>query len=184
MDWELAIRSNREDLLKIVAMIFMTIGLMPGAVVATLPRRVYYAAMRILRPAESAVRRVIFMGMRGLTVPEYEPRPSPTAKLKSKPRAQSAKHVPAFPLIDIRKTFDERPVSDATGPWTSEPPFSDDDPIDAKNLFRRLDALRHALDDLPGQAKRMARLMARRRKAPPGPGCIPPLRPGWPPGYR
>ena len=77
MDWELAIRRNREDLLKIVAMIFMTIGLMPGAVVATLPRRVYYAAMRILRPAESAVRRVIFMRMRGLTVPEYEPRPQP-----------------------------------------------------------------------------------------------------------
>ena len=66
MDWELAIRRNRDDLLKIIAMIFMTIGLMPGAVVATLPRRVYYAAMRILRPAESAVRRVIFMGMRGI----------------------------------------------------------------------------------------------------------------------
>ena len=61
---------------------------------------------------------------------------------------------------------------------------SEDEPIAAKTLFRRLDALRHALDDLPGQAKRMARLMARRKKAPPGPGCVPPLRPGWPPGYR
>ena len=184
MDWELAIRRNREDLLKIIAMIFMTIGLMPGAVVATLPWRVYYAAMRILRPAESAVRRVIFMGMRRITVPEYEPRPSPTAKLKPKPRAQFAKRAPAFSLIDIRKTFDERPVSDATGPWASEPFASEEEPIDARHLFRRLDALRHALDDLPGQAKRMARLIARRKKAPPGPGCIPPLRPGWPPGYR
>ena len=120
MDWELAIRRNREDLLKIVAMIFMTIGLMPGAVVATLPKRVYYAAQRILRPAESAVRRVIFMGMRGLTVPEYQPRPSTAAKPKLKPKLRdTADRVPAFPLIDIRKTFDEPPVSDATGSWAS-----------------------------------------------------------------
>ena len=79
MDWELAIRRNREDLLKIVAMIFMTTGLMPGAVVATLPRRVYYAAQRILRPAESAVRRLIFMRAQGMTVPEAKPRPDPAA---------------------------------------------------------------------------------------------------------
>lgn len=57
-------------------------------------------------------------------------------------------------------------------------------PIATGRLFRRLDALQHALDDLPGQAKRMLCLMARRKKAPPGPGCVPPLRPGWPPGYR
>ena len=181
MDWGLAIRRNREDLLKIIAMIFMTMGIAVGASVSTLPRRVYYAAQRILRPAESGMRRVIFMRMRGMDVSEYEPRPAPRP---SKPRARSAKRALAFPLIDIRKSFDERPVFNATGHWASKPIPSDGDPIDAKTLFRRLDALRHALDDLPGQAKRMARLMARRKKAPPGPGCVPPLRPGFPPGYR
>ena len=30
----------------------------------------------------------------------------------------------------------------------------------------------------------MARLMARRAKAPPGPKALAPLRPGWPPGRR
>ena len=133
MDWDLAIRRNREDLLKIIAMIFMTIGLIPGAVVSTLPRRGYYAAKRILRPAESAVRRVIFMGMRRMSVPEYERRPGPTAKPKLKPKPRNtAGRAPAFPLIDIRKTFDERPVSDATGPWASEPFASEEEPIDAK----------------------------------------------------
>ena len=156
---------------------------MPGAVVKTLPRRVYYAAMRILRPAESAVRRVIYMRMRNLSVSEYEPCSRKADTSKPKPRNTPGR-VPAFPLIDIRKTFDEPPVSDATGPWASTPIPSEDEPIDAKTLFHRLDALRHALDDLPGQAKRMARLMTRRAKAPPGRGCIPPLRPGWPPGYR
>ena len=156
---------------------------MPGAVIATLPKRVYYAAVRILRLVESAVRRLIYMRMRGTCVPEYQPCPRKAETSKPKPR-NTAGRVPAFPLIDIRKAFDEPPVSDATGPWALDPIPSDDDPIAAKSLFRRLDALRHALDDLPGQAKCMARLIARRKKAPPGPGCVPPLRPGWPAGYR
>ena len=100
MDWELAIKRNREDLLKIVGMMFTAMSLIPGAVAATLPKSVYYAVQRILRPAESALRRLIFLRMRGLAVPEYEPRSK--SKTNRKPRAGSGKRKPAFPLIDPR----------------------------------------------------------------------------------
>ena len=97
MDWELAIRRNREDLLKIVAMIFMTIGLMPGGVVATLPRRVYYAAQRILRPAESAVRRLIFMRAHGMTVPEPKSRSRSECESQAEEAARQHEAHPRLP---------------------------------------------------------------------------------------
>ena len=110
MDWELAIRRNREDLMKIVVMIYMAMamGIAVGASVKTLPRRVYNAAQRILRPAESAVRRVIFMRMHEMTVPEYGSRPRSTTKSKPRPRS-TTERIPAFRLIDPRKNFNERP---------------------------------------------------------------------------
>ena len=119
-------------------MIFMTIGLMPGAVVATLPRRVYYAAQRILRPAESAVRRLIFMRAQGMAAPEVKSRPGSEPNQK-KPRGTSAGHLPAFCLIDPRKNFDNhraqlRSIYDP--PPVPVPPLPEDDPIDSKQLFQ------------------------------------------------
>ena len=62
-------------------------------------------------------------------------------------------------------------------------------PINATLLFNRLRAMRHALNDLPRQARRLARWKARRdeilsSKAPYKPTRISPFRPGPPPGYR
>ena len=54
----------------------------------------------------------------------------------------------------------------------------------AEKHLRRLAALNHALKTLPHQARRLARIMARRKDAKPGPGAIPPIRPGIPPGLR
>ncbi len=53
---------------------------------------------------------------------------------------------------------------------------------DPTKLLRRLVALDHALKTIPQQAKRLARIMAQREHAPPGPGKVPPMRPGAPPG--
>ena len=62
------------------------------------------------------------------------------------------------------------------------PAASPNDPINAAQLCRRLSALKHALDDLPAQANRLARWRARRRLR--GRGRLSPLRPGSPPGQR
>lgn len=69
--------------------------------------------------------------------------------------------------------------------WSeAEPALSPDDPMTAKHICRRMQAVYHALNDLPKQAQRLVRKIAKRAAAPPGPGRVPPLRYGFPPGYR
>jgi hypothetical protein len=55
--------------------------------------------------------------------------------------------------------------------------------VGAARLTRRLQALKLALDDLPRQARRLARWRVRREKAQ-SPKFKSPLRPGHPPGHR
>jgi hypothetical protein len=55
--------------------------------------------------------------------------------------------------------------------------------VNAARLTRRLEALKLALDDLPRQARRLARWRLRRESAK-NPKFKSPLRPGHPPGYR
>ena len=69
--------------------------------------------------------------------------------------------------------------------WSEPAPqLSPDDLLTGIHICRRLQALYHALNDLPKQAERLLREMARRAEAPPGPGRVPPLRRGTPPGHR
>ena len=63
------------------------------------------------------------------------------------------------------------------------PPPPPDGLINAERLSRRLQALKSALEDLPRQARRMARWRVRREAAK-APKFKSPLRPGQPPGHR
>ncbi len=104
---------------------------------------------------------------------------------------------PAFALFDPLKRFSPEDYDNNALPHVSfhsgsatefaaphlPPP---DEPVDASQLINRLRALRHALSDLPRQARRLARWQARRDlllKA-----CRPTrmsiTRPGLPPGWR
>jgi hypothetical protein len=72
--------------------------------------------------------------------------------------------------------------------WAARAPIADPAPppdglVNAERLTRRLQALKLALDDLPRQARRLARWRLRRETAP-SPKFKSPLRPGHPPGYR
>jgi hypothetical protein len=72
--------------------------------------------------------------------------------------------------------------------WAARPPAADPAPppdglVGAERLTRRLQALKLALDDLPRQARRLARWRVRRENAK-SPKFKSPLRPGHPPGYR
>ncbi len=114
---------------------------------------------------------------------------------------QHTTSVPAFtglPLLDPRKRFDFRPrrrraksfpricVIGLTEPtpipedWIPSP----DDEIDAARLRRRLAGLKRALDDIDGQARRVARWRARRDLGLNRTKYFSPMRPGWPPGRR
>ncbi len=64
------------------------------------------------------------------------------------------------------RSFDDPRISFFQQPRAPDPlPPSPDDPLDAGRLHRRLDAIGRVLDDLPRQAKRLARWQARREAA-------------------
>ena len=61
MDWDLAIKRNSEALKGIIETLFAMLGLAGIDTVARIPRSVHSAVFRILRPAESAMRRLIII---------------------------------------------------------------------------------------------------------------------------
>ncbi|MGL4488934.1 MAG: hypothetical protein ACRCU5_05760, partial [Rhizobiaceae bacterium] len=101
MDWQLAISRNRDALLRIVAVLYALAGAANGAVVAVLPRPVYRTILSILRPAESAVRRLIIIAAFGLVVAPRLSKPFPAA-FASNPAAE---RLPTFLLIDPLKRY-------------------------------------------------------------------------------
>ena len=78
--------------------------------------------------------------------------------------------------------FDGQPDYEEWSEGSPEP--SQDDPLTATAISRRMQALHHALSDLPKQAQRMVREIAKRKAAQAGPKSVPPLRFGPPPGHR
>src|SRR5690349_9594907 len=96
MDWARAIEINQSALSRIVAELFAMVGLAVEGAGARLPRPLYHAALRMLRPAESAVRRLIVIAARGLVVKPYAPRPMP-AGLELRKRVGARESALAFP---------------------------------------------------------------------------------------
>ena len=88
------------------------------------------------------------------------------------PRRRYAK---TFPRISIAGVTEPRPVPEMQIP-------SPDDPVNAERLCRRLVVLKRALEDIDGQARRLARRLASAGRN--GRSRLPPMRPGWPPGHR
>jgi hypothetical protein len=196
MDWDLAIKRNSEALQGIIAALFAMLG---DATVTRLPRPVYHAVLRILRPAESALRRLIVIAARGLVVKVSPSRPMPKGQIIGK---GGGSRLPAFKLYDTRKYFPElsqRRIRYAKNPprihfypydtLVARPPAAvpvsppSDGLVNAERVTGRLHALKSALDDLPGQARRMARWRVRRETMK-APKFKSPLRPGPPPGRR
>jgi hypothetical protein len=199
MDWARAIERNSEALRGIVESLFAMLGLAGSDMVARLPRPLHSAVLRVLRPAESAVRRLVVIAARGLVVKLAPARPKPAGPIGKGCRLRSS-----FQLFDPRKNFaGPRRRAFARNPprihifgsdprvaalWAARPPAADPAPppdglVNAERLTRRLHALKLALDDLPRQARRLARWRVRRENAP-SPKFRSPLRPGHPPGYR
>lgn len=199
MDWPLAIDRNRDALRRIVAALFALAGLAGVGSVSTLPRHVFASIMLVLRPAESAVRRLIVFAARGLALKRQPPRLI-QADLPAFSFA-SALRTPAFSLFDPLKHFYLDDFDNSALPRNSfsssfdeeilntQPAPSRDEPVDATSLMLRLKSLRRALNNLSGQARRLARWQARRDLALKSKGLfkpmrVTPFRPGLPPGWR
>jgi hypothetical protein len=198
--WDLAIKSNSEALRGIVAELFALLGLVGGATVSRIPPSLHSAVLRVLRPAESAARRLIVIAARGLVVKLAPSRPMPKGTIIGK---GDGSRLPAFQLYDTRKYFVElrqyrrrramrNPPRIHVFPYdtlvprpqpVAKPAPPPDGLVNAARLSRRLQVLKLALDDLPRQARRMARWRLR-REAMPGFVFRSPLRPGPAPGRR
>lgn len=196
MDWSRAIERNSEALAGVVAGLAVLFELAGGA--TRISKSLRRSILRVLRPAEAAVLRLIVIAARGIRVLPGAPRAAPMPAIAKGPRRRLA-----FRLFDPRKRFSFGPsrgprlgprihvfASDprVTAWWpvaqpAASPPSADDGLADGRRLVLRFEALERALADLPGQARRLARLMARREAAP---GLLPrsPLRPGPAPGAR
>jgi hypothetical protein len=206
MDWARAIERNRDALVPIISGLFVLLGLEEGSAVGRISWHLHRAVQRVLRPAESAVRRLIVIAARGLKVEALPPsRPMPKGRIIGKGLASRL----SFQLFDRRKTFtagspSRRPRVTGVLPriavigpdptlaamWPApapkpEPAPEDDGLVNAGPLCRRLAALKSALADLPAQAQRLARWQSRRKRAQAlRPVFTSPIRPGAPPGYR
>ena len=229
MDWDFAIERNRSLLLGIVMGLFAMIGLAEGTMVERLSRPVYRKALRILRSAESATRRLIIASARDIVV---EPRPKRSVSVERKKSGESKVEGNAegtakakrrrgffFRLFDrprrkdwgiLRRRKNTRKVEprirvlgdppdtrhpifrglrQPEPPPTPPPPvvegkvIVDDGTVNAIRLCRRVLALMGALEDIPRQALRYARLRDK-PKDESRPQSASPLRLGWPPGWR
>jgi hypothetical protein len=169
--------------------------------VSRIPKPLHSAVLLVLRPTESAVRRLIVIAARSLVVKVSPSRPMPKGLKIGK---GNGSRLPAFQLYDTRKYFPElsqRRVKYAKHPprilffgpdsriddlWprpVAVPPPPSDGLVNAQRISRRLQVLKLALEDLPRQARRMARWRVRRENMK-SPKFKSPLRPGPPPGRR
>jgi hypothetical protein len=201
MDWARAIERNSEALKGIVETLFAMLELVGTDMAARIPQPLHRAVLRVLRPAESAMRRLIVIAARGVVVKLAASQSMRAGPIIGKGGGNSR---PSFQLFDPRKNFalphrrtfariaprihifgsDPRVAALWAAPRpVAEPPPPPDGLVNAQRLSRRLHALNFALEDLPRQARRLARWRVRREAAK-APKFRSPLRPGHPPGYR
>jgi hypothetical protein len=202
-DWKGAVQRYGDDLYHIVCDL---IGLIrpawEPAAGMTVPRHLHTRILATLRPAEFAARRLVAMAARVLDLPVPRVRlgsPGRRDQKPAKPAAGPEKPArrPVFQLFDPFKPFgdpwldeDTDASEDPGAPPKPAPPA--DEPVDATSLWRRIDALFFAVENVEGQALRLARWRARRAAARAAgadaghvrPCRYSPMRPGRPPGWK
>ena len=212
MDWDFAIERNRGLLLGAVAGLFARIGLADGVTVERLSRPLYRTVLGILRPAESAVRRLIIVMARNMVV-KPRPRRSASKGLRISTKGKSGDNTKSgsqrrasFRLFDpprrsrrnrirLRRLEPRIHVMDDVYPgipWflrgqpAPEVPVQEpvkDDTVNAIPLFRRIGALLNTLRDMRRQAERYV-LWRDQPKDERRPRRSTALRIGRPPGFR
>ena len=116
MDWTLAIARNRDQLKDIVLGVFALAKMRVGGSLFILPRSTLAAIMLVLRPAESAVRRLIVIAAYSLVLKPATPRDFVILGLRPEDPV-SAMHpgigrTIAFKLFDPLKSFDPESIWD------------------------------------------------------------------------
>lgn len=184
MEWQLVIRRNSAAVMRLLVL------LVAMSEMSAVRRSVRSRMLRLLHPAESVVRRLIVIVAQGLSLRLRSSGPCP----KDIPSGAGSERVPLFSLLDALRypqagrgrawARSGAAMLTVIGEAREGARSAEQDPIvSAQAILRRITALRAALDDLPGQARRLVRWRLR-RAARGGPGRVSPLRSGRPPGHR
>jgi hypothetical protein len=183
MDWAKAIEHKRQALMAIVASLFDMLELTGDAVLLRLSPRLRRTVLRVLQPAEAAVRRLVVIAARGVVAKPSPPRPMP-----SMPSGRRNGNRLAFRLFDPiaraaipggrRSTGFGMTAGPRVHVFAADPriatlwpalrpaapaPHPADGSVDARRLCLRLHAIRRALDDIRYQARRLVRWRLRRQ---------------------
>ena len=181
MNWRRSVDSNKDELLPMLAALFAMLG--AGE---TILRHVHLAALALLRPAEAIARRLITIAALDVRLGARAGRAAPTVPI---PKGEGVKRSPVFKLFDPRRSVDPaakhppgsgpgiRPLDGSGAPVPGRREPLPDDPVAATALRRRAEALRAAVNDIPAQARRLARIEAASNRP------VRVMRPGRPPGY-
>jgi hypothetical protein len=208
--WNDAVKRNSLALKVVAAKLLALLAAFGGVEAVKVPRAVHASVWRLLQPAESALRRLIFIAARDVKIEAKPARAAPSQEKPQPLKMRAAKQRTARPLPfrlhDPRVRAGQRPRHDAKQRprvWFFEPdpPFAppflpprqlpphlqpkpEPEPeINASQLCRRLQSFTAALDDLPRQAQRMARWRMRRETST-QPKYTRAIRRGRPPGFR
>jgi hypothetical protein len=194
-----AVEINQAALTRIVAGIVALLA--AHGAITRLPLPVYREIALALHKSESAVRRLIVIAARSLSVPLPSPRPFPPG-LVIQSNGLTATRRLAFPLVDPRQHYDWTEADPAAGGpririvgdpgpraqflrLFAKPADDRASETATQNLRRRVEAVNRALENLTREAKRLARWRARHatvRAVVTTPKILTPLRPGPPPG--
>jgi len=200
MDWTHAIENNRTVLVRIIATLVAMIEAQGGA--ALVPMSVHRAMVKLLRPTESAVRRLILIAARKLVALPANEKPIATRKWSEGfviAPGKDCKRRASFRLFDPVRQFGG--IHDGPPPqeWAKMPVIRtvNFDPripaflrgnastvavprgfVSVLNISGRIAAVAHAVNHIPREARRLMRLLNKadqdkRRLV---------LRPGPPPG--
>lgn len=202
-NWGNIVARHKTALLGVLAGIVAMAGVLAGDK-PTLPRHLYRTVLALMRPLESAIRRLMIVAARDVVVKPYPPKPAPPPQFppviapfshrygvvhtpvrslgiaawnqppKPKRPAPSTYSIPVADPLPVFGKKRRKRVPAHLGPRISffngnDPPRpkappkpTRDDPMDARRIVLRLEAYARALNDLPRQAKRVARWKARR----------------------
>ena len=188
-DWDGMVEANRVRLIGLLAGLSTLLG--SGPVVR---RALWRRVLASLVPMESALRRLIFVLARDMTAAP-PPRPEGAgAERRAKAggnrgaafRLTDRPRIPVAPAATCSPRSVPRVLFLGEGPEPRAPVPMEDDPVDCAALRRRIAAMAAALDDMPAQARRLARWLARgERDRRAGRWRRPyPFRSGRPPGHR
>jgi hypothetical protein len=179
------IEVHRQTLLAIITTLFALAGFTPTRASQSIPHKLRLEILRTLRPAEAALRRLIVIAARGLILKPGQPRTMPPGLAKElRHHRQRRTSLPVFQLSDhhipiaepARRAYAKKaprifmiapidPTVAAIWQAHAAPPVAQPVLAEPENepLTRRLEAMRAALENLPAQARRMLRWIARRK---------------------